>query len=148
MDCHCTAEWIFLTAREANMDGALCNARPVHNVQRHLEELEQRTLALEQGPRGFEEPSISDSGVITVMDSGENEGARLFADVLLEPVCIAGGTQRSLHSPNESELETGPGYIVQGEIGGNKSKNQESGLYKNLSVALQIHPYIPVFQNF
>lgn len=26
---------------------------------RHLEELEQRTLALEQGPRGFEEPSIS-----------------------------------------------------------------------------------------
>ena len=51
------------------MDGALCDARPVHNVHRHLEELEQRTLALEQGPRGFEEPSISDSGVVS--DGGD-----------------------------------------------------------------------------
>jgi len=47
------------------MDGALCNAMPVNNVQRHLEEPEQRILALEQGPLGFEEPSISDSGVVS-----------------------------------------------------------------------------------
>ena len=56
--------------------------------------------------------------------------------------------KRSFYSPNENELETGPGYIVQGEIIGNKSRNQESGLYKNLLVALQIHPYFPVFQDF
>lgn len=58
------------------MDGALCNARPVHNVQRHLEELEQRTLALEQGPRGFEEPSISDSGVVSDGDDEHYETTR------------------------------------------------------------------------
>ena len=34
---------------EANMDSALCNAAPVHNVQRHMKEPEQHTLALEQG---------------------------------------------------------------------------------------------------
>ncbi|MXQ82719.1 hypothetical protein E5288_WYG022801 [Bos mutus] len=65
MDCHWTVGWIFLKALEANMDGALCNAMPVNNVQRHLEEPEQRILALEQGPLGFEEPSISDSGVFS-----------------------------------------------------------------------------------
>ena len=54
-------EWIFLTALEVNMDCALCDARPVHNVQRHLEDPEQRILALEPGSCGFEELSISDS---------------------------------------------------------------------------------------
>ena len=55
------------------MDGALCDARPVHNVHRHLEELEQRTLALEQGPRGFEEPSISDSKAVSDGDGERYE---------------------------------------------------------------------------
>ena len=47
------------------MDGALCNAIPVHNVQRHLEELEQHILALEQGPRDSKEHSLSDSEVVS-----------------------------------------------------------------------------------
>ena len=71
MDCHCTVGWIFLKALKANMDGALCNAIPVHNVQRHLEELEQHILALEQGPRDSKEHSLSDSK--TVSGGGDNE---------------------------------------------------------------------------
>ena len=47
------------------MDGALCNATPVHNVQRHLEELGQRILALEQGPRDSKEHSLSDSEAVS-----------------------------------------------------------------------------------
>ena len=34
-------------------------------MQRHLEELEQSTLALDQEPHGHEEPSISDSEVVS-----------------------------------------------------------------------------------
>ena len=46
------------------MDNALIVAMLVHNVQRCLEELEQHILALEQEPRGPEEPSKSDSEVV------------------------------------------------------------------------------------
>ncbi|MXQ82720.1 hypothetical protein E5288_WYG022709 [Bos mutus] len=73
--------WIFLTALEVNMDCALCDARPVHNVQRHLEEPEQRILALEPGSCGFEELSISDSEVVSDGDDEryETSGPRLAA---------------------------------------------------------------------
>ena len=81
MDCHWTVGWIFLKALEANMDGALCNAMPVNNVQRHLEEPEQRILALEQGPLGFEEPSISDNGVVSDGDDEHYETAGLLLAV-------------------------------------------------------------------
>ena len=47
------------------MDQALRDAMLVCNVQRHLEELEQRTLALEQEPWGPEESSISDSEAVS-----------------------------------------------------------------------------------
>ena len=40
-----TVGWIFLTALKENMNGALHNAMPGRNVQRGLEELEQRILA-------------------------------------------------------------------------------------------------------
>ena len=60
--------WVFLTALKANIDSALCDATPVCSVQRHLEELEQRILVLEQEPRGPEEPSISDSEVVSDCD--------------------------------------------------------------------------------
>ena len=46
MDRHWHHEVDFPTALKANMNCALCNAAPVCNVQRHLEELEQRMLAL------------------------------------------------------------------------------------------------------
>ena len=42
-----TVGWIFLTPLKANMNSAVCNAAPVHSVQRCLEELERHTLALE-----------------------------------------------------------------------------------------------------
>lgn len=51
----------FLTALKVNMDSALRDAVLVHDVQGCLEEREQCTLALEQEPRGPEEPSIRDS---------------------------------------------------------------------------------------
>ena len=51
---------IFLTALKANTDRALCDALPECNVQSRLEQLEQCILALEQEPRGPEEPIISD----------------------------------------------------------------------------------------
>ena len=57
--------WIFLTPLKVNMDSSLCDAAPVCNVQRCLEELEQCVLTLEQEPCGPEEPSISDSGVVS-----------------------------------------------------------------------------------
>ena len=47
------------------MDNALIVAMLVHNVQRCLEELEQHILALEQEPRGPEEPSISDDEAVS-----------------------------------------------------------------------------------
>ena len=64
MDCrwHCGMD--FLTTLKVNMDSALRDATPVHTVQRHLEELEQSILALDQEPRGHEEPSISGSEVV------------------------------------------------------------------------------------
>ena len=63
-----TTEWIFLTALKVNMDSALHDATLVHNKQRGLEELEQCILALEQEPCGPEEPSISDSEVVSDSD--------------------------------------------------------------------------------
>lgn len=47
------------------MYSALHNGTLVHSMQRHLEELEQSILALDQEPRGHEEPSISDSEVVS-----------------------------------------------------------------------------------
>ena len=54
---------------------------PVCSVQRHLEELEQHILVLEQEPRGPEEPSISDSEVVSDCDDEcyEPVGPRLTA---------------------------------------------------------------------
>ena len=68
MDCrwHCGMD--FLTTLKVNMDSALRDATPVHTVQRHLEELEQHLLALEQEPRGPEEPSTSDSEALSDCD--------------------------------------------------------------------------------
>ena len=57
------------------MDSALCNAAPVHNVQRHSEEPKQRTLAVEQGPGDPEEPSISDSEAVSDGDEEHYETA-------------------------------------------------------------------------
>ena len=57
------------------MDGALCNATPVHNVQRHSEEPKQCTLAVEQGPGDPEEPSISDSEAVSDGDEEHYETA-------------------------------------------------------------------------
>ena len=61
------------------MDHALCVAMLVHDVQRRLEELEHCILALEQEPRGPEEPSISDSEAVSDGDDEhyETEGPRL-----------------------------------------------------------------------
>ena len=50
------------------MDSALRDATPVHSVQRHLDELEQHLLALEQEPCGPEEPSTSDSEALSDCD--------------------------------------------------------------------------------
>ena len=47
------------------MYSALHKGTLVHSMQRHLEELEQSTLALDQEPHGHEEPSISDSEVVS-----------------------------------------------------------------------------------
>ena len=49
-----TMGWIFPTALMANVDSALCDAKPVCHVQRHLEEAEQHIPALEQELHGFE----------------------------------------------------------------------------------------------
>ena len=64
MDCRRHRGWIFLAALKVNMDTALCDVTPVRNVQRCLEELEQRILASEQEPHGPEEPSVSDSEAV------------------------------------------------------------------------------------
>ena len=50
------------------MDSALCDVMPAHNVQRHLEDLEQRILALQQEPCGPEEPSVSESEAVKDSD--------------------------------------------------------------------------------
>ena len=63
-----TVVWIFLTALKVNMDSALQDATLVCNTQRCLDELEQCILALEQEPRGPEEPSISDSEAVSDSD--------------------------------------------------------------------------------
>lgn len=65
MDCHWHHGVDFSDCPEGNMDNALIVAMPVHNVQRCLEELEQHILALEQEPRGPEEPSISDDEAVS-----------------------------------------------------------------------------------
>ena len=52
-----TVGWIFLTALKANMDSALRDALLRHSAQRCLKGLEHRMLALEQEPRGPEEPA-------------------------------------------------------------------------------------------
>ena len=66
-----TIVWVFLTALKVNMNRALHNAMQVHNVQRHLEELGQRILVLEQGPRDSKEHSLSDSEAVS--GGGDNE---------------------------------------------------------------------------
>lgn len=69
-----TVGWIFLTVLKANIDQTLCNAVLVHNVQRHLEELEQCIFvfvrARTQGP---EEPSISNNEPVSDSDDGHYE---------------------------------------------------------------------------
>ena len=51
------------------MYSTLHNGTLIHSMQRHLEGLEQRILALEQELHGHEESSISDSEVVS-----EDEG--------------------------------------------------------------------------
>ena len=68
-----TVVWIFLTALKVNMDSALQDATLVCNTQRCLDELEQCILALEQEPRGPEEPSISDRQVASDSDDEHHE---------------------------------------------------------------------------
>ena len=51
------------------------DAALVHNMQRNLEELEQCILALEQEPHDPEEPSISDSKVVSDGDEEPYENA-------------------------------------------------------------------------
>ena len=63
-----TTGLIFLTALKINMDSALHDAALEHGMQGGMEELEQCILALEQEPRGPEEPSISDSVVVSGSD--------------------------------------------------------------------------------
>ena len=96
--------WIFLTTLRVNMDGALRDAVLVHDVQGCLEEIEQCTLALEQEPCGPEEPSISDSEVVSdgnneryetmgphlavrplVQQKVKHEQPRAQGDILMEP---------------------------------------------------------------
>ena len=77
--------WIFLTALNANMDGALCDAAPVHNVQRCLEELEQYRLALEQEPHGPEDPSIFNSEMVNDGDDEQYDCGSL----LVRKACCA-----------------------------------------------------------
>ena len=76
-----TVGWVFLTALKANIESTLCDATPVCNVQRSLEELDRRILVLEQEPRGPEEPSISDREVVSDGDDEHHEtvGPRLAA---------------------------------------------------------------------
>ena len=73
MECHWHCGWIILTALKVNVDSALCDVMPAHNVQRHLEDLEQRILALQQEPCGPEEPSISDSEAVSDNDDEHYE---------------------------------------------------------------------------
>ena len=47
--------WIFLTALK--MDSSLCDAAPVHNVQKLLEGLEQPTLELNKNPVALRTPA-------------------------------------------------------------------------------------------
>ena len=63
------------------MHSVLRDATLVHNVPRHLEELEQSILALQQEPHGPEEPSISDSEEVSDGDDEhyENAGSCLAA---------------------------------------------------------------------
>ena len=58
----------------------------MHNLQRSLEELEQCILALEQEPHDPEEPSISDSKVVSDGDDERYEtmGPRSVARPLVQ----------------------------------------------------------------
>ena len=63
-----TVGWIFLTALKVNMDLVLCDATPVHNVQRCLEELEQCIVALEKNPMAPKNPvTLTVRRLLTVM---------------------------------------------------------------------------------
>ena len=55
-------------------------------MKRHLEELEQCILVLEQKPRGPEEPSISDSEVVSDSDDEcyETAGSHLLARLIVQ----------------------------------------------------------------
>ena len=66
------------------MDNVLSDPALVCSVQRCSEGLEQRTLALEQEPRGTEEPAISDSKAVSDGDDEryETEGPCLAARLL------------------------------------------------------------------
>ena len=76
--------WIFVTALKVNMDNVLSDPTLVCSVQRCSEGLQQRTLALEQEPRGTEEPTISDSEAVSDGDNEcyETEGLCLAARLL------------------------------------------------------------------
>ena len=66
-----TVGWIFLTALKMNIDSVLHDTMLVPNVQKHWEELEQHTFAMEQEPHGPEEPSISYSEAVSDGDDDD-----------------------------------------------------------------------------
>ena len=76
--------WIFVTALKVNMDNVLSDPTLVCSVQGCSEGLQQHTLALEQEPRGTEEPTISDSEAVSDGDNEcyETEGPCLAARLL------------------------------------------------------------------
>ena len=74
--------WIFLVPLKTKMDRVPCDAPLVCNVQRHLGELEQSILALQQESHGPEEPSICDSEVVSDGDDEHYE--------TVDPACQRG----------------------------------------------------------
>ena len=55
-----TIGWTSLTALKENMENALCDAAPVHELQRWAEELEQQMQMLEQELHGLGDHGVSD----------------------------------------------------------------------------------------
>lgn len=54
-----TMGWTSLTALKENMENALCDAAPAHELQRRAEELEQQMQMLEQELRGLGDHGFS-----------------------------------------------------------------------------------------
>ena len=55
-----TMGWTLLTALKENMENALCDAAPVHELQRWAKELEQQMQMLGQELRGLGDHGVSE----------------------------------------------------------------------------------------